>query len=48
MRSVSFAGLHRILRAVADSPDGLTASKINELVLNKRLIRAPGEEEVST
>ena len=41
MRSVSFAGLHRILNAVADAPDGLTASEINELVLNKGLTLTP-------
>ena len=35
MRSVSFAGLHRILNAVADAPNGLTASEINDLVLKK-------------
>ncbi len=32
MRAVSFAGLHRILKAVADSPNGLTAGAINGLV----------------
>lgn len=42
MRSVSFAGLHRILHAVADAPDGLTAREINELVLNKGLTLTPG------
>ena len=41
MRSVSFAGLHRILSAVADAPDGLTASEINELVLNKGVTLTP-------
>ena len=41
MRSVSFAGLHRILNAVADAPDGLTASEINALVLNKGLTLTP-------
>ena len=37
MRSVSFAGLHRILNAVAHAPHGLTASEVNDLVLNKGL-----------
>ena len=37
MRSVSFAGLHRILGAVAAAPEGLTASEINESVLKKGL-----------
>ena len=41
MRSVSFAGLHRILHAVADAPNGLTASDINELVLTKGLTLTP-------
>ena len=41
MRSVSFAGLHRILSAVADAPDGLTAGEINELVLSKGLTLTP-------
>ena len=41
MRSVSFAGLHRILCAVAAAPDGLTAGKINELVLDKGLTLTP-------
>ena len=41
MRSVSFAGLHRILNAVADAQDGLTASQINALVLNKGLTLTP-------
>lgn len=33
MRAVSFAGLHRILSAVGDAPNGLKAKEINELVL---------------
>ena len=37
MRSVSFAGLHRMLAAVAAVRDGLTASEINEFVLRKGL-----------
>lgn len=41
MRSVSFAGLHRILSAVADSPQGLTAKEINDLVLTKGLTLTP-------
>lgn len=41
MRSVSFAGLHRILSAVADNPQGLTVKEINELVLTKGLTLTP-------
>ena len=38
MRAVSFAGLHRLLRAVADSPDRcMTAGQINELVLQRHV-----------
>ena len=33
MRAVSFAGLHRILNAVGDTPTGLRAKEINDLVL---------------
>ena len=32
MRAVSFAGLHRLLKAVAGFPNGLRAGEINELV----------------
>ena len=32
MRAISFAGLHRILKAVADFPSGLWAGEINKLV----------------
>ena len=32
MRAISFAGLHRILKAIADFPNGLMASEINKLV----------------
>ncbi len=35
MRTISFAGLHRILKAVADFPNGLRASEINKLVQEK-------------
>ena len=35
MRSISFAGLHRILKAVAEFPNGLRASEINKLVQEK-------------
>ena len=35
MRAVSFAGLHRILNAVGDTPNGLRAKEINELVLER-------------
>ncbi len=37
MRTVSFAGLHRILKAVADFPTGLKASEINNLVLKNKI-----------
>ena len=32
MRSISFVGLHRILKAVADFPNGLRAGEINRLI----------------
>lgn len=35
MRTISFAGLHRILKAVAEFPNGLRASGINKLVQEK-------------
>ena len=35
MRAISFAGLHRLLNAVAGFPNGLRASEINELVGEK-------------
>ena len=35
MRAISFTGLHRILKAVADFPNGLRASEINKLVQEK-------------
>ncbi len=38
MRAISFAGLHRILRAVATFPNGLKASEINELVRENNLL----------
>lgn len=37
MRTVSFAGLHRILKAVADFSSGLRASEINNLVLENHI-----------
>ena len=37
MRSISFAGLHRILKAVADFPNGLRAGELNKLVQNNSL-----------
>ena len=38
MRAVSFAGLHRILKAVSDSPDGgLRAGQINAMVRNHEI-----------
>ena len=41
MRAVSFAGLHRILRAVGDAPNGLRAKEINELVLEGGVTLTP-------
>ena len=38
MRTVSFAGLHRILKAVAVFPNGLRAGEINKLVQEKSLV----------
>ena len=42
MRSVSFAGLHRILTAVANHPNGLAPKEINDLVLNQEITLTPG------
>ena len=42
MRSVSFAGLHRLLSAIADIKRGLTAKEINNLVLNQKVTLTPG------
>ena len=41
MRSVSFAGLHRILHAIGDTPCGLRAKEINDLVLSQKLTLTP-------
>ena len=41
MRAVSFAGLHRILKAVGDAPRGLRANEINDLVLGQKVILTP-------
>ena len=41
MRAVSFAGLHRILNAVGDAPNGLRAKEINELVLERGVTLTP-------
>ena len=41
MRAVSFAGLHRILKAVGDTPNGLRAKEINSLVLEAGLTLTP-------
>ena len=41
MRAISFAGLHRLLKAVADAPDGLRAREINALVLERGLTLTP-------
>ena len=43
MRAVSFAGLHRLLHAVAGHPGGLRAGEINELVLGGRVTLTPRE-----
>ena len=43
MRAVSFAGLHRLLRAVAERPGGLRAGEINGLVLDGRVTLTPRE-----
>ena len=37
MRSISFAGLHRILKAVAVFPNGLRAGELNKLVQEKEI-----------
>ena len=41
MRAVSFAGLHRILKAVGDAPGGLRANEINDLVLERKVLLTP-------
>ena len=41
MRAVSFAGLHRILKAVGDTPGGLRAKEINDLVLEQKVVLTP-------
>ena len=41
MRSISFTGLHRILSAVGNNPQGLTAKEINDLVLTRGLALTP-------
>ena len=41
MRAVSFAGLHRILSAVGDAPNGLRAKEINEIVLKQGVTLTP-------
>ena len=41
MRAVSFAGLHRLLKAVGDAPDGLRAGEINDLVLGQQVVLTP-------
>ena len=41
MRTVSFAGLHRMLRAIADSRRGLTAAEVNQLVHDQWLTLTP-------
>ena len=37
MRAVCFAGLHRILKAAAGFPNGLTAGELNRLVAEKKI-----------
>lgn len=41
MRAVSFAGLHRLLTAVAAAPGGLRAREVNALVLDGRVKLTP-------
>ena len=41
MRAVSFAGLHRILKAVGDAPRGLRANEVNDLVLKRKVVLTP-------
>ena len=41
MRAVSFAGLHRLLHAVARNPGGLRAKEINDLVLDGGVTLTP-------
>ena len=41
MRAVSFAGLHRTLKAVGDAPGGLRAKEINNLVLEQKVVLTP-------
>ena len=41
MRTVSFAGLHRLLRAVAGTSGGLRAREINALVLDRHVTLTP-------
>ena len=41
MRAVSFAGLHRILKAVGDAPRGLRANEVNDLVLKQKVVLTP-------
>ena len=43
MRTVSFAGLHRLLHAVAACPGGLRAKEINDLVLDGGVTLTPRE-----
>lgn len=38
MRSISFAGLHRILKAVAAFPNGLRAGELNELLQKNNIL----------
>ena len=41
MRAVSFAGLHRILKAVGDAPRGLRANEVNDLVIKQKVVLTP-------
>lgn len=41
MRAVSFAGLHRLLKAVAETSGGLRAREINALVLDRQVTLTP-------
>lgn len=41
MRAISFAGLHRLLKAVSETSGGLRAREINALVLDRRVTLTP-------
>ena len=43
MRSISFAGLHRLLHAIYEAPSGLRATEINQLVVSNGLMLSPSK-----